>query len=178
MCRVLQGAPTRASRVEGQTWNGKLESMEMGHTFFTCSTAPPWTWAWAATWWGMEVPWCLGQPGVGCLRKNEKDQNMPQGPLLFFWIGACRRREKGLIRVGRDHGEQWGHGESLESILSGGIASPPRPSSQNPMENLGVLDRRHPAMWTRTGVPAVQCRLCCAAFATLFLPESICVPLC
>lgn len=64
--------------------------------------------------------------------------------------------------------------EALESIWSGGIPSPPRPSRQNSMKNVGVLDRRH-AMWTRTGVPAVQCRLCCAAFATLFLPESICV---
>lgn len=113
-------------------------------------------------------------PGTAWCCLREKDQNMPQDPMLFFWIGACRRREKGLIRVGGQAGITVSIG-GMESLTgAGGIPSPPRSSSQNSMKNVGVLDRRHCRV-DRTGVPAVQCRLCCAAFATLILPESICV---
>lgn len=54
--------------------------------------------------------WCL------LLREGSKHAS---GPPCLFWIGACRRREKGLIRVGRDHGEHCRHGGSTGVHLVG-----------------------------------------------------------
>lgn len=117
---------------------------------------------------------CLGAWDSLVLFAREGSKHASGPHAFFFWIGACRRREKGLIRVGGQAGITVSIG-GMESLTgTGGIPSLPRSSSQNSMKNVGVLDRRHCHV-DRTGVPAVQCRLCCAAFATLILPESICV---
>lgn len=81
----------------------------MGHTFFTCSTAPPWTWAWTVTWWGMVMPWCLGQPGVVCARRIKTCLRAPCF-LLDWRMSATGKGVDPGSQAGWDHGEHWGHG--------------------------------------------------------------------
>lgn len=58
-------------------------------------------------------------PGTAwCLLLQEGSKHA-SGPPCLFWIGTCRRREKGLIRVGRDHGEHCRHGGSTGVHLVG-----------------------------------------------------------
>lgn len=85
--------PWRADdSVAGSGTNKARNQRKIGHNFFACSTAPPWTWAWTATWWGLEMPWCLGQPGACCCKK---DQNMPQGPHACFGLAHVGDGKRG-----------------------------------------------------------------------------------